>query len=214
MSVKDMISRLESLGFSVKARQRKDGGYIITSINGQKFTGAKGNTYARSLLGEELSQARQEQLSFNVNKYIQGAKKKATLDDEMKKELRKVQRLWRKRKVKARITAKKVKEHIAEEGREAAFRYLQRQTRYGEGYAYEENVEYLAEYVENVALGISDKEYKEATKKVADFIRSKMSLFKEEWIAKVYGYWYEVIRNNYDGNIVAKAIMSTYALIG
>ena len=214
MSVKDMISKLESLGFSVKARQRKDGGYIITSINGQKFTGAKGNTYARSLLGEELSTARQEQLSFNVKKYIQGAKKKATLDDEMKKELRRVQRIWRKRKVKARITAKKVKEHLAEEGREAAKRYLERQERYGEGYAYEENVEYLAQYINDVAKGIKDAELAAASNKVADYVRSKMGLFKEEWISPVYRAWYEVIYSNYNENIAAQAIMKTYSIIG
>lgn len=214
MKVEEMIKALEELGFKVSARKRTDGGMIITKINDMSFTGARGNQYARQVLGVELSQARIEQTHFNVTKYIEGQKKKATLDEEMKAELRKVQRLWRKHKVKARITAKKVKQHIRDFGMEEAKEYLRRQSRYGEGYAYEENVTYLAQYVRNVALGIKDKQLKEATRKVADYIDSKTAVFKEAWISDVYSYWYEVVESKYDGNIVSKAIMSTYAKIG
>ena len=86
-------------------------------------------------------------------------------------------------------------------------------TRYGQGLAYEENVEYLAKYIEDVAYGIKDEELKEASMKVAEYIRSKAANFKEEWINPIYSYWYEVIANKYDGNIVSKAIMSTYSKI-
>lgn len=217
MSVKESIEELRRLGYKVEARKRSDGGYIITSINGLKFSGATGNTYARSLLGEELSQKRAEQLTFNVKKYIKGAKKKATLDEEMKKELRKVQRKWRKNKVTAHITSKKVKEHIKSEGRAGAKEYLRRMSRYGEGLAYEENVEYLARYVEDVALSVRDRELQNASFEVANYIRSKKPVFKEEWIADVYSYWYAVIEAMEKGlgdAEVPNAIMNTYAKIG
>ena len=216
MNVKEMIEELRNRGYVVEARKRKDGGYIITKINGQTFKGAKGNTYARSVLGVELSQARMEQLSFNVNKYISGANKKATLDQEMKKELRKVQRKWRKHKVKGQISASKVKRHIKESGREEALEYLRRQSRYGEGLAYEENVEYLAKYIEDVALGMREKdnELAEASLKVANFVRSKINIFKEEWISPTYADWYEVIEMHYDPNVCAQAIIKTYNRIG
>lgn len=213
MTTKEMISELKARGYKVKYRKRTDGGYLITKIDGRTFTGAKGNTYARSILGTELSQKRQEQLSYNVDKYIKAQKKKATLDEEMKKELRKVQRKWRKRQVKGRITAKKVKEHIATSGREEAKRYLQRQTRYGEGLAYEENVEGLAQYIEDVSLSISDRELAEAIVKTAMYVRSKINTFKEEWISVIYGYWYEVIETHFDLNTAALAITKTYAKI-
>lgn len=215
MTLKESISELERLGYSVTYRKRQDGGYIITSINGKTFKGAKGNAYARSLLGQELSQARQEQLTFNVQKYIKGAKKKATLDEEMKKELRRVQRIWRKRKVKARITAKKVKEHIRTEGREAARQYLERQSRYGEGYAYLENVEYLAKYIEDIARGIvNNDDLQNEVYALADYIRSRANVFKEEWIEKCYQFAYFMVENHYDPDMVRFCMKKIYETIG
>ena len=129
MRVEEMIKALEEMGFKVSARKRTDGGMIISKINNMTFTGAKGNAYARKVLGIELSQAKIEQVHFNVAKYIEGSKKKATLDEEMKGKLRKVQRLWRKKGVKGRITAKKVKWHIKEHGRKEAMENLEKATR-------------------------------------------------------------------------------------
>lgn len=215
MNVFEMIKQLEKMGFKVNARRRTDGGWIITKINDMSFSGASGNQYARQVLGVELSQARIEQTHFNVSKYIAGSKKpKDQIDEEMNKELRKVQRLWRKNKVGARITKRKLRWHLKEGGRAEARDYLQKMTRYGKGFAYAENVEYLAKYVEDVAKGIQDKELKEATIKTANFIRSKIDTFKEEWINRVYSFWYEVIETGYSGQVVSKAIMNTYSTIG
>ena len=61
MNIRAIIQELERLGFKVDARRRVDGGWIITKINDMTFTGAKGNQYAREILGIELSQARIEQ---------------------------------------------------------------------------------------------------------------------------------------------------------
>ena len=215
MNVAQMIKELEKLGFKVDARRRTDGGWIITKINNMTFSGASGNQYARQVLGVELSQARIEQTHFNVTKYIKGQKKKETLDDEMKKELRKVQRVWRKNKVQGRITSKKVKEHLRDAGRREAMEYLKRQSRYGQGYAYVENVRYLAEYIRGMAKGMedTDKQLAEASNKVADFVESKEATFKEEWISKVYSYWYEVKESGYNPNTCSQAIMSTYSTI-
>ena len=174
MKVEEMIKALEEMGFKVSARKRTDGGMIISKINNMTFTGAKGNQYARKILGVELSQARIEQTHFNVSKYIAGAKKKETLDQEMKAKLRKVQRLWRKHGVKGRITAKKVKWHIQEGGRKEAMENLEKMSRYGEGYAYYENVEYLAQYIEDIGRGILNNDsLQDDLFRLAEYIRSK-----------------------------------------
>lgn len=213
MNVKTMIKELEKMGFKVDARKRTDGGWIITKINGMSFSGASGNQYARQVLGVQLSQARIEQTHFNVEKYIKGAKKaKNKIDEEMNKELKKVQRLWRKRKVNARITKQKLRWHLKEGGRREAMDYLKKMTRYGQGYAYEENVLYLAKYIEDVALGCPAS-YRNKVMEVAALVRSKIDTFKEEWIHKTYSYWYEVIITKYKEEIINKAIESTYALI-
>lgn len=215
MKVEEMIKALEEMGFKVSARKRTDGGMIISKIDNMTFTGSKGNTYARKVLGVELSQARIEQAHFNVAKYIEGNKKKATLDQEMKGKLRKVQRLWRKQGVKGRITAKKVKWHIKEHGRKEAMENLEKMTRYGQGYAYEENVEYLARYIEDLGRGIlTNDELQEQLFTLANYIRSKSATFKEEWIAKCYEYCYEILKFHYDEAITKECIQRIYGIIG
>lgn len=205
-----MISELEKMGFKVNARRRTDGGWIITKINGMSFSGASGNQYARQLLGVQLSQARIEQTAYNVQKFIKGSKKpKNKIDEEMEKELKRVQRLWRKRKVGAKITKKKLRWHLKEGGRKEAWDYLKKMSRYGQGLAYEENVLYLAKYIEDVATGCPNK-YKSKVQQVAEFIRSNINTFKESWIHDIYSFWYEVISSNYYEAVIERAINSTY----
>ena len=156
ISVAKMIKELEAMGFKVNARRRTDGGMIITKINDMSFTGASGNQYAREVLGVELSQARIEQVHYNVQKYIavgKGNKAKGKVDEELIRQLKTVQQKWRRNKVQGRITKKKLRWHLKQGGRREAEQYLAKMSRYGSGYAYEENVQYLASYISNVALG-------------------------------------------------------------
>ena len=216
MNTKEIINELRKLGIEVEARKRTDGGWIITKIDNMTFTGAKGNAQARKILGVELSQARIEQATYNVNKYIKG-KKESTLDEATKKELRKVQRTWRKNKVggKAKITAKKVKRHIKEHGRAETKEYLRKMSRYGEGYAYEENIEYLAQYTEDIARVYDDRGSSMADKfyQLADYIRSIADHFKEDWIGRVYQCLYTVRDLGYEDSTGEAAISTIYSII-
>ena len=216
MNVREMINQLEKMGFKVKAHKRADGGWIIRKINDMTFTGASGNAYARQILGVELSQARIEQTKYNVEKYIKGAKKpKDQIDEALNKSLKKVQRQWRKKKVQARITKKKLRWHLKEGGRQEAEAYLSKMSRYGEGYAYEENVEYLAQYIEDIAKGIlNNDKLQDDVNALAEYIRSKAGTFKEEWIAKCYEYAYFMIENHYDENMVRFCMQKIYETIG
>lgn len=219
MTTKEMIDELKKLGYDVQSRKRSDGGYIITKINGMTFTGAKGNTYARSVLGVELSSARAEQLSFNVQKYIKDTKKpKDKLSEELNKELRSVQRTWRKRGVKARITKQKLRWHLKQGGEREARDYLRKMNRYGRGYAYEENVLYLAKYIQDTIPVIKDKELANATYQIAEEIRQRREIFREEWISTLYGFWYAVNESAQktgiaDNEIVSKALIKTTTTI-
>ena len=207
MNIKQIIDELKKLGMDVKYRKRTDGGYLIQQINNMTFTGSKGNAYARSILGVELSQARIEQTSFNVNKYISHQKKKATLKPELKAKLRKVQREWRKEGVQAKITAKKVKWHVKESGEKSAKDYLEKMSRYGQGYAYMENVEYLASYTEDIARGmLTNDDLQNELYELASLIRSKAETFKEEWVNKVYRALYQILEHNYNERAVRSSI--------
>lgn len=217
MSIKEIIEELKKLGMSVKSRKRSDGGFIITEINGVRYKGAKGNTRARELLGIKLSEARIEQTQYNVKKYISKQKKKKTLDEPMKKELRKVQQTWRKNKVggEAKVTAKKVKWYIKEHGQEAAKEYLHKMKRYGQGIAYEDNIEYLAQYIEDMAKGIelTNQEYADKFYALAEYIRSKSGTFKEDWIKRIYEVLYTVFELGFEDSTLEAALNTIYTII-
>jgi len=212
MSTKEMIAALRMQGHRVTARQRTDGGWLITKIDNKTFKGAKGNQRARDLLGVSYSKKKLEQARYNVSQYIRGKRKQRTLDDKIKLELRKVQRIWRKNKVQGRITALNVKRHIREFGKEEALKYLQRQTRYGRGYAYEKNVEYLAQYLEDVAMSVDD-EVKNSVLNCAMIIRGMTDTFKEEWISMIYSLFYEVRNSGFDTSVTREAIRRTYEIM-
>ena len=207
-----MIKELEAMGFKVNARRRTDGGMLITKINDMTFTGANGNQYARQVLGVELSQARIEQTHFNVEKYIKvgkGHKAKGKLDETLIKQLKKVQREWRKKKVHGRITKKKLRWHLKTGGRREAEAYLSKMSRYGQGYAYEDNVRYLAAYISDIALSCP-KNYQDKVFKVSEYILAHIETFKESWINDIYSFWYEVKESNYYEPVIERAINSTY----
>ena len=195
MNTKQMIEELKKMNKAVEYRKRTDGGYIITKIENMTFEGSKGNAFAREILGITLSEAKMKQVEHNVGKFIKGKKKKPTLDKEMKDELRKVQKEWRKRKVKGEITALKLKQHLKDMGRKEAKRYLQRMSRYGQGYAYEENVHALSQYAFDTAVGAEDKsqELAIALYKLADDINARTETFKEAWINPCYRQLYAII---------------------
>ena len=213
MNVSKMIKELEKMGFKVNARRRTDGGWIITKINDMSFSGASGNQYARQVLGVELSQARIEQAHFNVQKYIKGKEKVKTLDEEMKKELRKVQRVWRKNKVQGKITATKVKAHLKDYGRKEATEYLKRQTRYGQGLAYIENVESVAQYMREFSRSLSDSDIAEGYVKMADKLESKKDTIKEIQLQKILEVLYEVRESGYDKNYAAQGLIKIVGII-
>ena len=212
MNTLEIIKALRLQGHKVSARKRTDGGWIITKIDRTKYKGAEGNMRARDLLGISYSKKRLEQARYNVSQYIRGKKKQRTLEDRIKAELRKVQRIWRKNKIKGKITALNVKRHIKEFGKEEALKYLQRQTRYGQGYAYDKNVEYLAQYIEDIAMSVEDDVKNDAIT-LAMYIRGMSNAFKEKWINMIYSLFYEVRNASFDSAVTREAIRRTYELI-
>ena len=217
MNVKDIVEELRKMGIKVEARKRTDGGYVITKINGVSYSGAKGNQAAREMLGISLSEARIKQVNYNVDKYIKKQKKVKTLDEDMKKKLCKVQRTWKKNKVggEAHVTARKVKWYVKEHGQEAAKEYLEKMERYGSGLAYEENIEYLAQYIEDIARGLelTNQKYADKFYQLAEYIRSKMSSFKEDWINRIYQVLYTIFELGFEDSTLEAALTTIYTIV-
>ena len=216
MTVQEMIRELERLGFEVRARKRSDGGYLITKINGQTYTGAKGNTYARNILGVDLPPARAQQLHYNVERFIKlkkgQHKAKEKVNQALKDKLKAVQRVWRKTRINGQVTMPKLREYIKQQGEKGAKDYLEKMEHHGQGYAYEGEVEYLAKYIEDTAKGIKDPEYRELALKAADHVRDLKKVFKEDWVYSTYQKWYAVIENHYDYQIIFQATRDTLTL--
>ena len=210
MTTEQMITELRKKGHKVNARKRKDGGMLIKSIDGRKFTGAKGNAEARRLLGVTLSEKRKAQTSYNVESFIKEKKKIKTLEDKVKKRLRQVQRKWRKHNVQGELNAPNTKKYLKEYGYEATMAHLRRMERYGEGFAYEKNVEYLAQYIEDIADSIQDEETKIQVRNCAGIVREYKEFFRDEWIPKIYSLWYTVRNAGFDKVIAKGAIRETY----
>lgn len=213
MTTKEMITALRLQGYRVKARQRTDGGWLITEIDGRRYSAAKGNERARGILGVKESAKRIAQRQYNVSAYIRGHTKTPTLNKAFKKALRKAQREWRKNQVRGKLTSANVKRHIREFGEDEAMSYLRRQTRYGQGYAYEKNVEYLAQYIEDMAASIQDEKAKGQAMTCASIIRAYTGEFKEKWISAIYGIWYAVRNQGFDPAAAQEAIRATYEIM-
>lgn len=203
MAVKQMIDELLKEGYQVTYRKRSDGGYLITSINGNKFELAKGNTLARTLLGERLSSNRAEQLKtiappkifdkkLNKERYLNPKERKLdSVDDDIKKELRRAQRIFKKnaseemKKYRTMPTLKKLRFTIKNYGKEEAMRLLKSAEYYAKGIAYPENVEWLISILNKIS---SESEYASEWNKIIAKIESmKGTTFTEAMLKEING---------------------------
>jgi len=152
MTLLQVVKQYVAEGHKVGYRVRSDGGIIITSVDGMKFTKVgEGNRYLRTVTGANLSAARMEQTKYNVAKFIKldkskGQKKASSKGDtvDLKKLTKKVQREWRKNATvgEGKVTIRKVRWYAKEHGEAYARDYLERRMKYSQGWAYEENVYY------------------------------------------------------------------------
>ena len=96
MTILDIIKELERQGHEIKYYHRKDGGYVITKMDGQHFSGKTGNAFARRMVGADISVARKVQLQMIRTPKGKRPKKLSPLPENVKKKLQKVQKLWKK----------------------------------------------------------------------------------------------------------------------
>lgn len=231
------VALLRQQGYKVKYRTRKDGGILITKINGQKFSQAKGNAFARSLLGQRLSIARDYQLSkLNpytiqfVKKVVNGKtitkkikvykdtylgsdkyyhpvsqrpalRKHAKIPEVLQKELKKVQRLWRKgggalqkghTTIAGSITLSNIRYQYETYGMDVAMERLVKARRYAEGYAYEENIDWYRDSLKDLLKNI-DFDWS-GIQEIIDLLDDDevRANFREEWLQSLYQELYKI----------------------
>ena len=201
----EIIKILEAQGHEVEYAHRKDGGYIIKKIDGQKFSGKLGNEFARTMVGAKLSQARQVQLARIRTPKGKRAQKLAPLPEDVKRALRKVQRTWRKKHPDIRGTAstKNIRYFWKEHGTEATIQSLDKSYRYAQGLAYIDNVNFLLQRIRNDL----DKVPNSAMENVYNLIERHALDMKEEWLQPLhYDCLQEWERDHISGEECARRI--------
>ena len=152
MTMKKVVSELIKKGHKITYYVRKDGGILITSIDGKRYTAASGNAAARSMVGTTLSEARKSQIKYITK---ERAKRRRTLEGKVAEEYKKVKAVWNKR-FKAKkgeasghgyLPRSKVRWVVENLGEEEALRRLANMERYAQGLAYPENIQALADEI-------------------------------------------------------------------
>lgn len=186
--VLQIANKLRRQGYEITLYKRKDRGYLIKSINGRRFTGAKGNQFARSLTGSKLSNKVLQANRRIVEKYIV----KPKLPKSFMKEFQKTQRIWRTRspKVSGKISMKDFRWRIEHKGMEEAIRSLHEHQRYAKGLAYNENINTFISQLENRASH-STSIHKEQTQKIIDWMDKNRNKITEEQMGKAFQLIYK-----------------------
>ena len=210
MTILQIAEKLQREGNIVSYRIRSDGGILITSINGKKYSGAEGNRVARSIVGQTLSEARKVQLESIKPKKGQSplSRKLYQPDEELLKQLRKVQRIWRKNvdKSKGKITLKKLRWNIEHLGAARAKEKLDQALKYARGIAYSKNIDALLGYINELQNKLTLSSDIKALDNLKEEIILNSDNIKEEWISSIYDLLYD-INHGRDVRDVANAII-------
>lgn len=204
MNLEEIIKILQKEGHKVEYSHRKDGGYIIRSIDGQRFSGKTGNAFARRLTGTSLSIARATQLARIRMPKGKKQTKLLPIPEELKKMLRKTQREWRKKHptIEGTISTRGLRYQIQKYGVEEARMSLDKAYRYSMGYAYFDNVAFLIERINQDLAKNPDSDMED----IVSLIQQKIAVFKEEWISPIYNALYDWEREIISGQECARII--------
>lgn len=195
MTTIQMIESLIKAGYEVEYYKRKDGGYRITRINRERFTGSSGNIKARTLLGVKLSERRERSLKKLTTPKGKGSynkRRKEKLDESTRKQIQKLQRQYRKKGTKEGLpTIRNYRYILKTKGKAEADRLLSQASKRIQGLAYTENVDAL---LMRISADLN-KKTDSLMENIYIKIQSIKENFKEAWISEVYAVIYDWERN-------------------
>lgn len=165
----ELIKELQDLGYEVSYFKRKDGGYLITSINGESYRGAKGNERARQLTGTSLSTAQKlQRVNAQTRQY-------GGLTKEERSAYQSLKLTYSKRGAGEKISIQRFRELKATLGSERAISSARSQAHHKRGYAYEANVQYQIE----VLTGLKNAYGSNELDKTISYLRRNISNIKD-----------------------------------
>lgn len=185
-TLRNIIKDLRKQGHTIRYENRKGGGLLIKSIDKVKFSGYEGNEIARQIKGVNLTIRQQSHIeNITPQKGVWGQTRKGVeLPKALQSKLRRVQRIWRKSQPNTteKVTKANVLYNLRNYGAEETMRRLNQRERYGQGYAYFENIDALKERVNRFGsfpIRLSTLQI------VLDKIDSKRLIFKDKWIEEI-----------------------------
>lgn len=199
MKLISIVKELQKQGVDIKYRVRKDGGILITQVSGMRFSGAEGNRFVRTMTGQELTEAqvKQRQLIKPPKKVSPARRKKPPIAEDVKRDIRKLQAMYRKDKKKGKPTIRNYR-YVAEKyGEEEAKRLLKQSEYYIRGIAYTENIEALIQRLHQIEINVQNAGYDSSiisdlidkTQSYAELHREKFTETKLEFlIAAIYNF--------------------------
>lgn len=195
MTVRELINELIKQGHKVEFRERSERegkGVRITSIDGVHYIGSEGNKEARAILGVKLSEAYQSHLTkIKTPKGKFGTKKKAPIDEEIKKKIRSLQRKFKKRGLKEGMPTLRNYRYVLEHyGKEEADRLLEGAGRYVKGIAYIKNIQALIERMNNDLTTSNDSSIARARDIIQNYYNIGAPNFKDSELMDLYELLY------------------------
>lgn len=195
MTVRELINELIKQGHKVEFRERSERegkGVRITSIDRVHYIGSEGNKQARAILGVKLSEAYQAHLTkIKTPKGKFGTKKKAPVDEEIKKKIRSLQRKFKKRGLKEGMPTLRNYRYVLEHyGKEEADRLLEGAGRYVKGIAYIKNIQALIERMNNDLTTSNDSSIARARDIIQDYYNIGAPNFKDSELMDLYELLY------------------------
>lgn len=212
-TLRNIIKDLRKQGHTIRYENRKGGGLVIKSIDKVKFSGYEGNELARQIKGVKLT-IRQESHIENITpqKGVWGQSRKGVeLPKALQSKLRRVQRIWRKSQPNTteKVTKANVLYNLKTYGYEETMRRLNQRERYGQGYAYFENIDALKARVERFG---SFPRIASNLQSVLNKIEEKRLIFKDSWIEEINQIIYNCEKLNSSVDDEEKMVNIHYAL--
>lgn len=212
-TLRNIIKDLRKQGHTIRYENRKGGGLVIKSIDKVKFSGYEGNELARQIKGVNLTIRQQSHIeNITPQKGVWGQSRKGVeLPKALQSKLRRVQRIWRKSQPNTteKVTKANVLYNLKTYGYEETMRRLNQRERYGQGYAYFENIDALKARVERFG---SFPRIASNLQSVLNKIDEKRLIFKDKWIEEINNIIYNCEKLNSAVNDETKMVNIHYAL--
>ena len=212
-TLRTIIKDLRKQGHTIRYENRKGGGLLIKSIDKVKFSGYEGNELARQIKGVNLTIRQQSHIeNITPQKGVWGQSRKGVkLPKALQSKLRRVQRIWRKSQPNTteKVTKANVLYNLRTYGEEETMRRLNQRERYGQGYAYFENIDALKERINRFGsfpVRLSSLQI------VLDKIETKRLIFKDKWVEEINNIIYNCEKLNAGADKNQQITNKEYAL--